>query len=106
MSENLGLIEALHRVREIVLNNYPNNVSDTDLISAYNGEVKRRKIIKVKKAKKKDNIEVEPWRIRPFTKLYLKCKNTNKLYDATTEELVGQYIFDPDSEIEKIDLFK
>ena len=84
---------------KIILNNYPNNVSDTDLISAYNG--KKKENYKSKKQRKGQS-ETS----KPFTKLYLKCKNTNKLYDATTEELVGQYIFDPDSEIEKIDLFK
>ena len=56
------------------------------------------KKVKIKKKKKKTEtnnleIEVEPWRLNKYGKLYLKCINTDLLYDTVTEQCIGKYIY-------------
>jgi len=68
------------------------------------------KKVKIKKKKKKTEtnnleIEVEPWRLNRFGKLYLKCINTDLLYDTVTEQCIGKYIYNFDNETETIHLY-
>ena len=66
--------------------------------------------VKIKKKKKKTEtnnleIEVEPWRLNRFGKLYLKCINTDLLYDPVTEKCIGKYIYNFENETESIHLY-
>ena len=66
----------------------------------------KKKIFKKKKRQPMDvEPEVEMWRQGRYGKLYLKCIKTGRLYDPNTEELVGLYHFNSDTELETITLY-
>ena len=128
MSFNDTLLECLKRLqKEILLSSrelpdeilmdifYGKNLTSTN--TELESEEKTRKEesstpkkVKIKKKKKKTEtnnleIEVEPWRLNKYGKLYLKCINTDLLYDTVTEECIGKYIYNFDNETETIHLY-
>tara|TARA_B100001093_G_C26591552_1_gene911730 strand:+ start:91 stop:423 length:333 start_codon:yes stop_codon:yes gene_type:complete len=108
MSFNDTLLECLKRLQKEIINN-KSPLCDDKLLSIFYGKQtvneEPQKVIIKKKRKGKKEPEVEPWRMNRFGKLYLKCKNTNLLYDPVTEECVGEYTCDFDSEKELIHLY-
>ena len=127
MSFNDTLLECLKRLqKEILLSSrelpdemlmdifYGKNLTSTNTeLESENKtkeESKTPKKVKIKKKKKKTEtnnleIEVEPWRLNKYGKLYLKCINTDLLYDTVTEECIGKYIYNFDNETESIHLY-
>ena len=111
MSFNDTLLECLKRLQKEIINNKSPLCDDKLLSIFYSKQLVEEKpqkiIIKKKKKTKKETQEpeVEPWRMNRFGKLYLKCKNTNLLYDPITEECVGKYTCDFESEKESIHLY-
>ena len=113
----------LHVQREILSRG--SELSKDELWKVFNGEVipsggggtkpekqetkqekpKRRVVKKKKKKEEEPELEVEPWRHGKFGKLYFKCVNTGKLFDPNTEEEVGIYTFNPNTELETVTLY-
>ena len=127
MSFNDTLLECLKRLqKEILLSSrelpdemlmdifYGKNLTSTNTeLESENKTTEESSIpkkVKIKKKKKKTEtnnleIEVEPWRLYKYDKLYLKCINTDLLYDTVTEECIGKYIYNFDNETESIHLY-
>ena len=129
MSFNDTLLECLKRLqKEILLSSrelpdemlmdifYGKNLTNTNTELESENKTKEEssspnpKKVKIKKKKKKTEtksleIEVEPWRLNKYGKLYLKCINTDLLYDPVTEECIGKYIYNFDNETETIHLY-
>lgn len=127
MSFNDTLLECLKRLqKEILLSSrelpdemlmdifYGKNLTSTNTELESENKTKEESItpkkVKIKKKKKKTEtksleIEVEPWRLNKYGKLYLKCINTDLLYDPVTEECIGKYIYNFDNETETIHLY-
>ena len=108
------ILESLERVqREILMRG--SELSRDELWKVFNGEPEPSVTLEVKPkkkrvAKKKKEVEKEPevesWRNGRYGKLYLKCVNTGRLYDPSTEEEVGIYTFNPDKELETVTLYE
>ena len=127
MSFNDTLLECLKRLqKEILLSSrelpdemlmdifYGKNLTSTNTELESENKTKEEsstpKKVKIKKKKKKTETksletEVEPWRLNKYGKLYLKCINTDLLYDPVTEECIGKYIYNFDNETETIHLY-
>ena len=127
MSFNDTLLECLKRLqKEILLSSrelpdemlmdifYDKNLTSTNTELESENKTKEEssspKKVKIKKKKKKPEtnnleIEVEPWRLNKYGKLYLKCINTDLLYDTVTEQCIGKYIYNFENETETIHLY-
>jgi hypothetical protein len=66
---------------------------------------KRRVVKKKKKKEEEPELEVEPWRHGKFGRLYFRCVNTGRLFDPNTEEEVGIYDLNPNTELETVTLY-
>ena len=124
MSFQATILECLQRLQKEILTR-ESELSNEELWSVFNGEAidsslriearteepqesnrPKKKIIKKKKRPPVDiEPEVEMWRQGRYGKLYLKCTKTGRLYDPNTEELVGLYHFNPDTELETITIY-
>lgn len=126
MSFNDTLLECLKRLqKEILLSSrelpdemlmdifYDKNLTSTNTELESENKTKEEssspKKVKIKKKKKPETnnleIEVEPWRLNKYGKLYLKCINTDLLYDTVTEQCIGKYIYNFENETESIHLY-
>ena len=126
MSFNDTLLECLKRLqKEILLSSrelpdemlmdifYDKNLTSTNTELESENKTKEEssspKKVKIKKKKKPETnnleIEVEPWRLNKYGKLYLKCINTDLLYDTVTEQCIGKYIYNFENETETIHLY-
>ena len=114
----------LHVQREILTRG--SELSKDELWKVFNGEVipsggggtkpekqetkqekpKRRVVKKKKKKDEEPELEVERWRHGKFGRLYFRCVNTGRLFDPNTEEEVGMYHFNPNTELETVTLYE
>jgi hypothetical protein len=120
------ILECLLRVQREILTK-GGELSKDELWKVFNGEViagggggtkqetkqnpkpekPKRRVVKKKKKKEEElELEVEPWRHGKFGKLYFKCVNTGRLFDPNTEEELGIYTFDPNTELETVTLYE
>lgn len=108
------ILERLEQVQTEILN-AGSELSRDELWRIFNGEnesrnrnsaPKSRVIKKKRKKQEEEEPEVEQWRHGKYGRLYLKCVKTGKLYNPTTEELVGIYKFNPDTEVETVTLYE
>ena len=112
MSFQDTILERLEQVQTEILNTGC-KLSKDELWRIFNGETEthnrkpapKSRVIKKKRKKQEEEPEVEQWRHGKYGKLYLKCVKTGKLYNPTTEELVGIYKFNPDTEVETVTLY-
>lgn len=115
------ILECLQRVQREILTR-GDELSNDELWKVFNGEVipsggggtkpepkqekpKRRVVKKKKKKEEESELEVEPWRHGKFGRLYFRCVNTGRLFDPNTEEEVGIYDFNPNTELETVTLY-
>ena len=112
MSFQDTILERLEQVQTEILN-AGCKLSRDELWRIFNGETEPRninpapksRVIKKKRKKQEEEPEVEQWRHGKYGRLYLKCVKTGKLYNPTTEELVGIYKFNQDTEVETVTLY-
>ena len=119
------ILECLQRVQREILNR-GSELSRDELWKVFNGEVipsggggtkpekqetkqekpKRRVVKKKKKKEEEPELEVERWRHGKFGRLYFRCVNTGRLFNPNTEEEVGIYHFNPNTELETVTLYE
>lgn len=124
MTFQATILECLQRLQKEILTR-GSELSAEELWCVFNGEAiesslrieqrteetreRERPKKKIFKKKKRQPMDVEPevemWRQGRYGKLYLKCIKTGRLYDPNTEELVGLYHFNSDTELETITLY-